>query len=114
MAFAVVLFTLLAQATTISSLLQRLGFTAKTTTSLQYERMRGELLATRSAGRHLDSLYHEGVLLPFAWETVKGELDRREESLNAALRDLLDSQPEMREQILPLRGKRCCGPNVRH
>jgi len=75
MTFAVVLFTLLIQATTIQWLLSRLGLTAASTVPVEYERIQGKLLATRAASRHLDRLYNEGALVPQAWNQVKAELD---------------------------------------
>lgn len=102
MTFGVVLFTLLAQATTIPAVLTRLGLTSKKETPLEYERAQGELLATRSAGRHIDHLYHEGALLPVAWETVKAEVDQRQEELSERLRALLEEHPELRNQVISL------------
>jgi CPA1 family monovalent cation:H+ antiporter len=102
MSFGVVLFTLLAQATTIPAVLNRLGLTTKKQTPLKYERTQGELLATRAAGRHIDHLYREGALLPVAWETVKAEVDQRQEELSDQLRGLLDEHPELRDQVVSL------------
>ncbi len=102
MSFGVVLFTLLAQATTIPAVLARLGLTSKKQTPLEYERIQGELLATRSAGRHIDRLYQEGALLPLAWETVKQEIDQRQNQLSDQLRALLEEHPELRDQVIAL------------
>jgi len=102
MTFGVVLFTLLAQATTIPAVLARLGLTSKKETPLEYERTQGELLATRAAGRHIDHLYREGALLPVAWETVKAEVDHRQEELSERLRVLLEEHPELRDQVITL------------
>ncbi|HRW09414.1 MAG TPA: Na+/H+ antiporter [Caldilineaceae bacterium] len=102
MSFGVVLFTLLAQATTIPMVLARLGLTSKKATPLEYERIQGQLLATRSAGRHIDHLYQEGALLPVAWETVKEEVDQRQEELSDRLRELLGEHPGLRDQVISL------------
>ncbi|MEZ4674675.1 MAG: hypothetical protein R2932_10595 [Caldilineaceae bacterium] len=102
MSFGVVLFTLLAQATTIPAVLNRLGLTSKRATPLAYERIQGALLATRSAGRHIDHLYQEGALLPVAWETVKAEVDQRQDELSDRLRELLEENPELRTQVISL------------
>lgn len=102
MSFGVVLFTLLAQATTIPAVLARLGLTSKRQMPFEYERIQGELLATRSAGRHIDRLYQEGALLPVAWETVKAEVDQRQETLSDRLRELLEEHPELRHQVVSL------------
>lgn len=102
MTFAVVLFTLLIQATTIPTLLQRLGMTQASTTPLEYERLQGKLLATRASRRHLDRLYNEGALIPLAWETVKKELDANEKTLSDATYGLLSENPELHEEIVRL------------
>lgn len=102
MAFAVVLFTLLIQATTIPTLLRRLGLTKTSDTPLEYERIQGKLLATRAASRHLDRLYNEGAMVPQAWTRVKQELDASEQELNAATEAMLIEHPELQQQILHL------------
>lgn len=102
MTFAVVLFTLLLQATTMRSLLKRLGFTRKTDVAMAYERLQGELLATRAALRHLDRLYYEGALIPAVHEVIKQEIDEREQTLNQALKALLAEQPALNARIILL------------
>ena len=102
MTFGVVLFTLLAQATTISVLLRRLGFIGKTRRSEAYERLQGELLALRAARRHISHLHDEGALIPRAWATVREELEDREEQILAEIDDLLVQHPQLREEIVTL------------
>lgn len=102
MTFAVVLFTLLIQATTIPSLLRRLKLTSTSQTPLEYERIQGKLLATRAASRHLDRLYNEGAMVPQAWTQVKEELDASEKELYAASEAMLAEHPELQNQIVRL------------
>jgi CPA1 family monovalent cation:H+ antiporter len=102
MTFAVVLFTLLAQATTIPALLGRLGFSRKSTTIAQYERLQGELLAARAASRHLDRLLYEGGLIPPVHEIVKAELDVHEQELITAVNQLLIEQPTLKARMVSL------------
>jgi CPA1 family monovalent cation:H+ antiporter len=102
MAFGVVLFTLLAQATTISALLGRLGLTARSTRSAAYERLQGELLALRAARQHIERLHTAGALIPRAWAAVEEELGQREEQVLAAIDDLLAAQPGLRAEIVGL------------
>ncbi|MEM7133656.1 MAG: Na+/H+ antiporter [Chloroflexota bacterium] len=105
MTFAVVLFTLLIQATTIPTLLRRLGMTQASTTPVEYEMLQGKLLATRAARRHLDRLYQEGALVPAAWDTVTRELEANEQALNQATNDMLTEHPELHEKIVYLTRK---------
>ncbi len=102
MTFAVVLFTLLVQATTISGLLKRLGFTRKSELSLKYERLQGALLAVRAARRRLHRLYGEGALVPHAWRTVEQELLQREEQLVQEIDTLLAANPELAATVIHL------------
>lgn len=102
MTFAVVLFTLLIQATTIPSLLSRLGYTQASTIPFEYEQLQGRLLSTRSAHRHLEELYHEGALIPYAWQTVKSELEAQERELSDASALMLQKNPELTQKILRL------------
>jgi CPA1 family monovalent cation:H+ antiporter len=101
MTFAVVLFTLLAQATTLPLLLKRLGLAGRPK-SLGYERLQGQLLAIRAAERHLDHLYAEGAVVPPVRDTVRAELAAREKSRSTEMQALLSEHPELETQILNL------------
>ncbi|MFQ5593684.1 MAG: Na+/H+ antiporter [Anaerolineae bacterium] len=102
MAFGVVLFTLLAQATTIPFVLRRLGFTRGADRSLAYQRLQGELLAARAARQHIDRLHDEGALIPRAWTIVDEELKHREEQVLAAIDNLFATHPEFQVEVVTL------------
>ena len=102
MTFAVVLFTILVQAISISGLLSRLGLTQDAKQPTEYERIQGQLLAIRSAISYIDRLYRDGALIPTAFTTVKAELTAREEQVSGQIDELLESQPELRDQIVSL------------
>jgi CPA1 family monovalent cation:H+ antiporter len=102
MTFGVVLFTLLVQGTSIAALLRRFGFSGKDEGELRYERLQGELLATRAAHRRLRQLHEEGALVPQAWHGVHRELAVREEETLAAIDALLAAHPELGARILGL------------
>ncbi len=102
MTFAVVLFTLLVQAVSISKLLTWLGLTQRSQQSREYERIQGQLLAIRAANRYLDRLYRDGALIPAAYTTVKAELTAREDQVDGQIEELLTQQPELRDQITSL------------
>ena len=102
MTFAVVLFTILVQAVSISGLLSWLGLTQGSQQPTEYERIQGQLLAIRSANSYLDRLYREGALIPTAYSTVKAELTAREDQVSGQIEDLLASQPDLRDQIVSL------------
>jgi CPA1 family monovalent cation:H+ antiporter len=102
MTFGVVLFTLLVQATTISSLLKKLGFTFRSELSLKYEYLQGGLLAVRAARRRLHQLYGEGVLMPRSWQTVEQELTEREKELVEQIDALVAANPDLQATITQL------------
>lgn len=102
MTFGVVLFTLLAQATTVSGLLNRLGLAAGSGRSAAYERLQGQLLALRAARQHIERLRTAGALIPRAWATVEDELGAREDEVLSAIDELLAEQPELRAEIVGL------------
>lgn len=102
MTFAVVLFTILVQAISISGLLSRLGLTQDARQPTEYERIQGQLLAIRSAIGYIDRLYRDGALIPTAYTTVKAELTAREEHVSGQIDELLDSQPDLRDRIVSL------------
>lgn len=102
MTFAVVLFSILVQAISISGLLARLGLTQKSQHPGEYERIQGQLLAIRSANRYIDRIHRDGALIPTAYSTVKAELSAREEQAGSRIDELLEDHPELREQIIAL------------
>lgn len=102
MAFGVVLFTLLAQATTIPFVLRWLGFTRTAERSVAYQRLQGELLAVHAARQHIDHLHDEGALIPRAWASVDEELRRREGQVLAAIDDLFATHPELQVEVVTL------------
>jgi CPA1 family monovalent cation:H+ antiporter len=105
MTFGVVLFTLLAQATTVSGLLNRLGLTARSGRSAAYERLQGQLLALRAARQHIERLHAAGALIPRAWAVVEEELGEREEQVLLAIDESLAEQPGLRAEIVGLARK---------
>jgi CPA1 family monovalent cation:H+ antiporter len=83
MAFGVVLFTLLAQGTTIQSLLKRLGLTEKSPQRLAREAQQGRLFARRAGLRRLEKLHHEGLLPDEMWYGLRhGYLHDHEQVLD--------------------------------
>ena len=102
MTFAVVLFTILVQAVSISGLLARLGLTQGSQQSHEYERLKGQLWAIRSAARYLARLYRDGAIVPTAYTTVQADLTGQEKQLEDQIEDLLTQQPQLRDQVIAL------------
>jgi monovalent cation:H+ antiporter, CPA1 family len=98
MTFGVVLFTLLAQGTTMSLLLKRLGLIRRKETKLEYERRHGRLAAARAARERLEQLHNEGMVSAAAWERLAPELDEQVQASLNAQQELLGEQPELKAE----------------
>jgi CPA1 family monovalent cation:H+ antiporter len=99
MAFGVVLFTLLAQGTTIQFLLERLGLTKRSPQWVARERRLGRLFATRAGLRWLEQLHGEGLLPDEMWVGLKKgyDHDRKliQQEMNELFREYSDLEGEM-------------------
>jgi len=95
MAFGVVLFTLLVQGTTMSTLLRRLGIVSRSETQIEYEMRHARLTALRAAERYLDQMHQEGLVSAHTWEILKPELVERSDSLAQAVRAVLRADPAL-------------------
>jgi Na+:H+ antiporter len=100
MTFGVVLFTLLAQGTTMQVLMRRLGLTGRNESELEYERRHGRLLAVRAGREHLRQLHDDGLISASAWEQLGPESDREVQQQLAAQQALLADQPSLRAEEL--------------
>jgi CPA1 family monovalent cation:H+ antiporter len=98
MAFGVVLFTLLAQGTTMQLLLHRLGLIKRIPAELEYERRHGRLMAVRAARDRLEQLHHDGVISGTTWEKLSSNLEGQIQSRLDAQRTLLDELPELQAE----------------
>ncbi len=98
--FVVVLFTLLVQATTISSLMRRLGLVGCPEAEIEYEQIHGRLLATRAAYVRLKQEYESGVLNPQAWDVVGVQLADRVEALRREMSDFAKANPDVIVKIV--------------
>jgi CPA1 family monovalent cation:H+ antiporter len=98
MAFGVVLFTLLAQSTTMGPLLRKLGVVTRSETEAAYELQYARLLSYRYAVEHLDEMHTNGFLSQQAWESLKPELESQVEGLAASVRTLQAAHPELAEE----------------
>lgn len=93
MAFGVVLFTLLVQATTMRRLIRRLGIITRSPEHVEYEKRHARLTALRSAESHLERRYREGLLSTHTWEVVRPWLEEQLALLAEAVRESLRSAP---------------------
>ncbi len=100
MAFGVALFTLLIQATTMSSLVHRLGIITIDPVQIDYEQRHARLNALHSAETHVERRYREGLISTPAWERIKPKLQEQTAILAASLRELLRVEPKLETEEL--------------
>ena len=95
MTFGVVLFTLLAQGTTMQFLLRRLGIGIAPPLELEYERRHGRLIAAQAAFRHIKEMYLGNLFSLTIWQELEPELKKQVENALAAQNELLEKHPEL-------------------
>jgi monovalent cation:H+ antiporter, CPA1 family len=95
MTFGVVLFSLMVQGTTMSSLLRRLHIGIRSPTQIEYEMRRARFTAVRAAEGHLDHLHRQGVVSAHTWEALKPKLSKEAGSLAEAVRDVQIQDPTL-------------------
>jgi CPA1 family monovalent cation:H+ antiporter len=104
MAFGVVLFSLLVQGLTTRPLLEHLNLARRAEEHLHYERVRGELLALRSAWEMLRELNEDGVISPSVWQTLDYEYRLAGQRLSAELETLYRDHGHLQvEELLTIR-----------
>ena len=102
MAFGVVLFTLLVQATTMKPLIRRLGIILRNPEQVEYEKRHARLTALRSAEGHLERRYREGLLSTHTWETLRPKLQEQLALLAEAVRESLRSAPALEAEEMDI------------
>ncbi|MFN2188274.1 MAG: cation:proton antiporter, partial [Candidatus Promineifilaceae bacterium] len=100
MTFAVVLFTLLVQGTTITALLSALGLTDKPEHLKKQQYQQAMLYSTRAGKRELDRLYDDGIISAEIWEAMSEVYATEVRHQNKELRDLLHDYPELEQAMI--------------
>ncbi len=100
MAFGVVLFTLLAQGSTIGILLRRLGLTQHDRVKQEYDRYRARAIATRASLDYLERLYRQGLISEATRKSLHTMLQARLSELQHALRQLIRVHPHLHAEEL--------------
>ena len=100
MAFGVVLFTLLAQGTTIRFLLERLGLTERSPQWVARERRLGRLFATRAGLRRLEQLHREGLIPDEMWVGLKKGYDHDRKQIQQEMNELFRKYADLEGEML--------------
>ena len=102
MAFGVVLFTLLAQSTTMRPLLHRLGLILRSMEQIEYEKQYARLASGRAALRYMENRQAEGLISSHAWEQLKPRLMAETETLTSSVQEILTASPDIEAEELEI------------
>ncbi len=95
MAFGVVLFTLLVQATTLRPLIRSLGIINRKQSQIEYEKRHARLAVLRASELHLRRSYREGLISTYTWQTMQPKLQQQNALLSDSLREILQDEPSL-------------------
>jgi CPA1 family monovalent cation:H+ antiporter len=100
MAFGVVLFTLLAQGTTIQFLLERLGLTARSPHWIARQQRLGRLFATQAGLRRVENLHAEGLVPDRMWVGLKKGYDHDRQQIQREMNRLFQEHADLEGDLL--------------
>lgn len=100
MAFGVVLFTLLVQGLSMSSLVGRLKVIEWSDTQLEYQRRHARAVAARAAYDHLDRMHRQGILSELAWRNIAPLIKEHKRALEESVRDTVAADPSVEVEEL--------------
>jgi CPA1 family monovalent cation:H+ antiporter len=100
MAFGVVLFTLLAQGTTIRFLLDRLGLTKRSPQWVSRERKLSRLFATQAGLRRLEQLHREGLIPEEVWAGLRDGYEHDRMEIEQQMTELFREHSELEGEML--------------
>jgi monovalent cation:H+ antiporter, CPA1 family len=100
MTFGVVLFTLLAQGTTVQFLLERLGLTERSPEWVAREERLGRLFATQAGLRRLKQMHQEGLLPDDMWIGLRDGYRQDQEQITLEIKQLFEEHAELEGEML--------------
>ncbi len=100
MTFGVLLFTLLAQGTTIQFLIRALGITDRSEHQLEFERRVGQSFALQAGLRRLAQLREEGLLSEDMWSGLQSNFRAQKEQIMSEIGRLFRTHAELERDML--------------
>jgi CPA1 family monovalent cation:H+ antiporter len=100
MAFGVVLFTLLVQGFSMDWLSHKLKLVERTHMQEEYERRHARFVAARSGYEYLQRLSRQGLISEHTWQRLSKILERQNDILVEAVRDVITSDPAVEAEEL--------------
>ena len=100
MAFGVVLFTLVAQGTTIQFLLKHLGLSEKPAQIVARERRLGRLYAVQAGMHYLTEMRQDGLLSQDVSDALRSEYEQANERLTEEMAQLFTRHADLEREVL--------------
>jgi CPA1 family monovalent cation:H+ antiporter len=100
MTFGVVLFTLMAQGTTIQFLLERLGLTERSPQWVAREMRLGRLFATQAGLRRLEQMHREGMIPDEMWAGLREGYRQDQKQVAREMKHLFREYAELEGEML--------------
>jgi len=100
MVFGLVLFTLLFQGTTMSTIVQKLRVIVRRHDRVEYDLRRARATSTRTSYKYLENIYKSGMISKPVWDTLSGVLDPYTKQLTNDVKDVLVKHPEVEAEEL--------------
>ena len=102
MTFGVALFTLLVQATSMSTLIRKLGIITIDPVQVEYEKRHARLAALRAAEAHIERRQREGLISAPVLDQLRPRLKEQTNLLADSLRELLYVEPGLETEELDI------------
>jgi len=100
MAFGVVLFTLLVQGISMDWVVKKLQLVHHSELQKEYEMRHARFVAARSATEYLRRMNQQGLISEHTWQRLAPLLEKQNEALVDAVRDVVTSDPAMEAEEL--------------
>jgi monovalent cation:H+ antiporter, CPA1 family len=100
MAFGVVLFTLVAQGTTIQFLLKHLGLSDRPVQIVARERHLGRLYAVQAGMHYLTEMHQDGLLSSDVTNALRAEYEHVNDKLTAEMAELFTRHADLEREVL--------------
>lgn len=100
MAFGVVVFTLLVQGFSMSSLVRRMGLIRRSEAQVEYERRHARAVAVQSAYDHLERMRGNGLISDHTWQTLSPILKEHSQTLIESVKQVLAEDPGVEAEEL--------------
>jgi CPA1 family monovalent cation:H+ antiporter len=100
MAFGVVVFTLLVQGFSMTSLVRRMGLIRRSEAQVEYERRHARAVAVQSAYEHLERMRGNGLISDHTWQTLSPILKEHSQTLIDSVKQVLAEDPGVEAEEL--------------